>query len=56
MKPGPPLDEESAAAVQRMIAKGALSALGLATHDCRKAYEELVGRGVTFIQEPADRP
>jgi catechol 2,3-dioxygenase-like lactoylglutathione lyase family enzyme len=55
-KPGPPLDEEDAAAVQRMIDKGSHGSIGLATDDCRKTYEELTAKGVTFIQEPADRP
>ncbi|MBD0322552.1 MAG: VOC family protein [Aldersonia sp.] len=54
--PGPPLDEESAQAVRRMMDKGALHAVGLATDDCRKTYQELVERGVEFIQEPTDRP
>jgi catechol 2,3-dioxygenase-like lactoylglutathione lyase family enzyme len=56
MRPGPPLDDESAAAVRRMVDKGAFNAVGLATDDCRKTHEELVARGVTFVQEPADRP
>ena len=56
MKPGPPLDEESAAAFQRMLDKRALGAVGLATDDCRKTHEELRAKGVEFIQEPADRP
>jgi catechol 2,3-dioxygenase-like lactoylglutathione lyase family enzyme len=55
-KPGPPLDEEDAAAVQRMIDKGSHGSIGLATDDCRKTYEDLTAKGVTFIQEPADRP
>jgi catechol 2,3-dioxygenase-like lactoylglutathione lyase family enzyme len=56
MRPGPPLDEESAAAYQRMLDKGTLASVGLSTDDCRKTHEELVAKGVTFIQEPADRP
>ncbi len=56
MKPGPPLDEASADAVRRMLAKGSFGAVGLATDDCRKTYDELTGRGVDFIQPPADRP
>ena len=56
MEPGPPLDDEDAAAFRRMLDKGSLGAVGLATDDCRKAYEELVAKGVTFLQEPADRP
>jgi hypothetical protein len=31
MRPGPPLDEESAAAFQRMLDKGTLGAVGLST-------------------------
>jgi catechol 2,3-dioxygenase-like lactoylglutathione lyase family enzyme len=56
MKPGPPLDEEDAAAVQRMLDKGSMSNVGLSADDCRKTYQELVAKGVEFIQEPADRP
>jgi catechol 2,3-dioxygenase-like lactoylglutathione lyase family enzyme len=56
MRPGPPLDEEDAAAFRRMLDKGSLGAVGLATDDCHKTYEELIAKGVTFIQEPADRP
>ncbi len=56
MVPGPPLDDEDAAAFRRMMDKGSLGAVGLATDDCRKTHEELVAKGVEFIQEPADRP
>jgi len=55
-KPGPPLDDESAAAVRRMMEKGSLHAVGLATDDCRATYEELTANGVEFLQEPAERP
>ncbi len=56
MVPGPPLDEDDAAAFQRMLDKGSLGAVGLSTDDCRKTHEELTAKGVEFIQEPADRP
>ena len=56
MKPGPPLDEESADAFRRMLAKGTLGAVGLATDDCHATHRELAAKGVEFIQEPADRP
>lgn len=56
MKPGPPLDAEDAASINKMLGKGSLSAVGLATDDCRKTFEELSAKGVEFIQEPADRP
>lgn len=56
MRPGPPLDEEDAAAFQRMLDKGSLGAVGLATDDCRATYAELIDRGVEFVQEPTERP
>mgnify|MGYP001817680684 CR=1 FL=1 len=56
MRPGPPLDEEDAAAIQRMLDKGSLGAVGLQTDDCRKTFEELSAKGVEFTQEPSERP
>lgn len=55
-KPGPPLDDADAETVRRLLAKGSLHSVGLATDDCRKTYEDLRAKGVEFIQEPADRP
>ena len=54
--PGPPLDEESTAAIKRMMAKGTMHGFGIATDDCRKTFAELTAKGVEYIQEPADRP
>jgi len=55
--PGPPMvDEESAAAIRALVAKGALGGGVFEADDCRKTYEELSERGVTFLQEPAERP
>lgn len=56
MVPGPPLDEEAAGSVRRLLDKGALSAAGLAVDDCHQTYKELLAKGVTFLQEPSDRP
>lgn len=56
MRPGPPLDAEDAAAFQRMLDKGSLPAVGLSTDDCRRTFDELSAKGVTFLQEPSDRP
>jgi len=56
MRPGPPLDDEDAAAFRRMMDKGSLPAVGLATDDCRATHDELVAKGVDVVQEPADRP
>jgi len=56
MKPGPPLDDEDASAVQRMLDKGPLGAVGLQTNDCRQTFEDLKAEGVEFTQEPVERP
>jgi catechol 2,3-dioxygenase-like lactoylglutathione lyase family enzyme len=56
MVPGPPMDAEAAEATRRMLERGAMHGIGLTVDDCRKTYEDLVAKGVTFIQEPADRP
>ena len=56
MKPGPPLDEEAADFVRRQLEKGQMGGLGLKVDDCRKTFAELSAKGVTFLQEPAERP
>ena len=56
MTPGPPLEEEMATAIRRALGSGRMGGIGLATDDCRKTYEQLVAKGVQFVQEPADRP
>ncbi len=55
--PAPPMfSPEDAEVVRSLVAKGSLGGGVFHTDDCRATYEELKGRGVTFIQEPADRP
>ncbi len=56
MKPGPPLDDEAAAFVQRQLEKGQMGGLGLRVDDCRATHAELAAKGVTFLAEPAERP
>lgn len=56
MTPGPPLDDDAAAFVRRQLEKGGMGGVGLNVDDCRKTYEELTAKGVTFLQEPSDRP
>jgi catechol 2,3-dioxygenase-like lactoylglutathione lyase family enzyme len=56
MVPGPPLDGDAAAFIRRQLEKGQMGGLGLRVDDCRKTFAELTERGVTFLQEPADRP
>jgi catechol 2,3-dioxygenase-like lactoylglutathione lyase family enzyme len=56
MVPGPPLDDAMADAVRRALASGTMGGFGLATTDCHKTHQELVAKGVEFLQPPADRP
>ena len=56
MLPGPPLDADAAAFVRRQLEAGQMGGLGLRVNDCRKTFEELSAKGVTFLQEPSDRP
>jgi catechol 2,3-dioxygenase-like lactoylglutathione lyase family enzyme len=55
--PAPPMfSPEDAETLRALVAKGALGGGVIETDDCRATYAELVERGVTFLQEPADRP
>ncbi len=49
-------DEQTASQLRELIAKGAFGGGVWEADDCRKTFEELSGRGVTFLQEPAERP
>jgi catechol 2,3-dioxygenase-like lactoylglutathione lyase family enzyme len=49
-------DQETARQLRELVAKGAFGGGVWQTDDCRKAHEELSERGVTFLQEPAERP
>jgi predicted enzyme related to lactoylglutathione lyase len=55
-KPGPPQSPEDAETVANLVAKGVISGVGLHVDNCRKTFEELSAKGVTFLQEPSDRP
>ena len=55
--PAPPMfSEEDAAALRGLIAKGVMPGGVIETDDCRRTFEELSAKGVTFLQEPAERP
>lgn len=54
--PGPPLAPDAADFYRRQLEKGEMGGLGLRVDDCRKTFEELTAKGVTFLQEPSDRP
>lgn len=56
MVPGPPLDPEAADFIRGQLGRGQMGGLGLRVDDCRRTHAELVDKGVTFLQEPEDRP
>jgi catechol 2,3-dioxygenase-like lactoylglutathione lyase family enzyme len=57
-KPGGPyMDEKTVEEVRELLAKGATGGhLFFTTEDCRKAYKELLAKGVEFTQEPTEQP
>jgi catechol 2,3-dioxygenase-like lactoylglutathione lyase family enzyme len=55
--PGPPVfDEETRAAIETIVAKGAAGGLFFSTEDIQKSYEQLKSNGVEFSQEPTQQP
>jgi predicted enzyme related to lactoylglutathione lyase len=55
--PGPPvMDEETAAQVRALMAKGFAGTVFLTTDDCQASYEQLKARGVEFTEAPEERP
>jgi catechol 2,3-dioxygenase-like lactoylglutathione lyase family enzyme len=55
--PAPPMfSSEDGEAVRALVAKGVFCGGVLETNDCWATYAELRAKGVTFLQEPADRP
>ncbi|WP_216206912.1 VOC family protein [Amycolatopsis aidingensis] len=57
MEPGPPQhDAETEKQLREFIAKGVLGMGVWGTDDCRETFRVLSARGVTFLQEPAERP
>ena len=56
-EPKPPMFQpEAGEQLRALIAKGAIGAGAMGTSDCRATYEALKAKGVTFVQEPAERP
>ena len=55
--PGPPMmDPDTADQVRNLTAKGFAGTVFLTTEDCQAAYENLLSRGVEFIETPEKRP
>jgi uncharacterized glyoxalase superfamily protein PhnB len=55
--PGPPMmDADTADDVRNLMSKGFAGTVFLTTEDCQASYEELLTRGVEFVEKPEDRP
>ena len=55
--PGPPVfEEDTAAELRSVVAKGVAAPIFLTTDDCQASYEELRARGVEFVDTPEERP
>ncbi len=55
--PGPPMiDAETGEQIRELMAKGFAGTVFLTTDDCQASYEELLQRGVEFVEAPEDRP
>jgi uncharacterized glyoxalase superfamily protein PhnB len=55
--PGPPvMDADTARQVADVMAKGFAGTIFLTTEDVQADHDELVARGVQFVEEPEDRP
>jgi predicted enzyme related to lactoylglutathione lyase len=55
--PGLPMvDAETHEQIRSLMAKGFAGTVFLTTDDCQASYEELVARGVEFVEPPEARP
>ncbi|ODU03676.1 MAG: glyoxalase [Pseudonocardia sp. SCN 72-86] len=54
--PGPPFSPEMVDAIKRSQDGGGMNGLGMNVDDCRKTYEDLVSKGVQFVNPPEERP
>jgi catechol 2,3-dioxygenase-like lactoylglutathione lyase family enzyme len=55
--PGPPvMDAETAEQLRNLMAKGYAGTVLLTSDDVQGSYEELVARGVEFVEPPEERP
>jgi catechol 2,3-dioxygenase-like lactoylglutathione lyase family enzyme len=47
-------DEETAAAIRALVAKGGAHGVIFSVDDCRATYDALLAKGVEFTQEPTE--
>lgn len=56
LKPDGSLTEDDVQALTKLVEEGKLGHGVWKTDDCHRAYENLVAKGVEFLQPPTDRP
>jgi predicted enzyme related to lactoylglutathione lyase len=56
IRSGPMMTEEQATQLRGLLEAGVLGGGVLETDDCRRDYDELTARGVTFVREPKEMP
>jgi catechol 2,3-dioxygenase-like lactoylglutathione lyase family enzyme len=54
--PGPPFSPDMVEAINRSLDGGGMNGLGFSVDDCHATVENLKSKGVTFVQDPTDRP
>lgn len=54
--PSRPLSDDLIKAMNRALDEGGMPGVGLNVDDCKATYEELLAKGVEFLQPPAERP
>jgi predicted enzyme related to lactoylglutathione lyase len=56
LEPSPMMDEATCATIRGLVEKGALGSGVFGSSDVQRTYQELVARGVEFMQPPTERP
>lgn len=56
LKPGGSFTQEDVDQLEKLVSAGKMGSGPWKTNDCQKTYEELVAKGVEFLQPPTDRP
>lgn len=56
LKPGGRFTQEDVDQLAKLVQDGKMGSGPWKTEDCRKTYDELIAKGVEFLQPPTDRP
>jgi catechol 2,3-dioxygenase-like lactoylglutathione lyase family enzyme len=56
LKPGPMWDQATVDTLKKLVTSGKCGGGVLEVDDCKKTYEELKAKGVTFESPPQERP